>query len=116
MQDLDNIFTRFEGNYIPYQPFSQSWAVAGFNRERAAEIMSIIEATSGKTVLRRIVGNSTLDTYFTDGTVLFRVPADDRRIGCKYGKLWCDKTIDPVILKCVILPCYRGEYDDIIWI
>lgn len=92
------------------------WAVVGFDYDTAKQIMADIETSSGKEVSKRRQGNNTLWTAFTDGTLLEWVKAAESSRMCRFGKMWCDKNINEDTLRCVILPCYRGKREDIIWI
>lgn len=92
------------------------WAVVGFSRERAAEIMSNIEAECGKTVFRKIHEINELRTEFEDGTLLKWIRANNNAHGNKFGRMWCDKNIDRDVFVHVILPMYRGRREDIVWL
>lgn len=95
--------------------FDKKWAVVGFDYYRAIEIMSEIEKTCGKTISKKIQSKYELVTEFTDGTRLSWVKALESSRGFKFGKMWCDKKIDREIFDLVIMPCYFGEYEDIVW-
>ena len=92
------------------------WAVVGFGREQASKIMADIEAECGKTAVRKIQTKHELRTMFEDGTVLQWVRASENSRGVKFGRMWCDKTINKDILTCVILPQYLGKRENIIWL
>lgn len=92
------------------------WAVVGFTHERAKEIIRDIESSCGKEIHRKIESKYELMTEFTDGTVLRHIRASENSRGHRFGKLWCDKSVNRDILNCVILPMYFGEQDDIIWL
>ncbi len=96
--------------------FDNRWAVCGFDFQKALQIIENIEKESGKEVLRRIVGRYGIEVIFKDGTILQWVPASDRSRGRKFGKMWCDKNINGDILRDVIMHCYYGKREDIIWI
>ena len=92
------------------------WAVVGFGREQAFKIMADIEAECGKTAVRKIQSKQELRTEFDDGTVLRWVRASNNSRGIKFGRIWCDKTINKEILDYIILPQYYGRREDIIWL
>lgn len=94
------------------------WAIVGFNYDIAIDIMSTIEKTCGKTVSKRFQSRNTLTlvTEFTDGTRLTWVKASESSRGFKLGKMWCDKNINREIFDLVIMPCYIGKYEDIIFL
>lgn len=97
--------------------FDNRWAVCGFDFPRASLIIEGIEKDCGKEVLRRIVGRYLgIKVIFKDGTILQWVPASNRSRGHKFGKMWCDKNINEDILCDVVMPCYCGKREDIIWI
>lgn len=114
-----------ESDYQSFQMFEEPeeirldnrWAVCGFDFPGALKIIEGIEKESGKEVLRRRVGRALgIEVTFKDGTVLRWVPASDSSRARKFGKMWCDKNIDKDILRDVIMCCYYGKREDIIWI
>ena len=93
------------------------WAVVGFDYDKALELIQTIEALCGKDIVKRRKSKTGgICTYFADGTTLRWVPARESSRGQRYNKMWCNKNIDKEILNCVIMPCYRGKKEDIIWI
>ncbi len=92
------------------------WAVVGFNRVGAGQIIEDIIATCGKTRVRGVWSNYGIRVEFSDGTVLRWVHAAESSRGQRIGKMWCDKNIDREIYNCVIRPFYRGKTEDIIWL
>lgn len=92
------------------------WAVVGFDRDTAMQLIAKIERSSEKEILRRIQSTHELRTEFTDGTLLRWLSASDSAKGQKIGKMWCDKNINEDIFKSVIMPMYLGKREDIIWI
>ena len=94
----------------------KSWAVVGFDRERASEIIADIESECGKAVIRKIQNKLELRTEFEDGTVLRWISANNESRGNRFGRMWCDKTINKEFLNRVVLPCYRGKRENIIWL
>lgn len=96
--------------------FEKKWAIVGFNRCRAIDIMLGIEKTCGKTVYKKFNNKHELRTEFADGTTLKWVSASESSRGFKFGKMWCDEKIDKDIFKLIIMPCYTGKYEDIIWV
>lgn len=95
--------------------FDKKWAVVGFDYYRAIDIMSGIEKTCGKAVSKRIKSEYELVTEFTDGTKLRWMKASEPSIGFRFGKIWCDERINKEFFNTVIMPCYTGKYEDIIW-
>lgn len=98
------------------QRLGNKWAVVGFDYDSAFQLMSKIELSCGKNVSRKLHSKFELRTEFSDGTILTWVRASESSRGCKFGKMWCDKNIDKRVFDCVILPCYFGKREDIIWI
>lgn len=96
--------------------FDKKWAVVGFDCYRAIDIMSGIEETCGKTVSKKFHSKYELRTEFTDGTKLIWVEASKSFRGFRFGKMWCDERIDKKFFNTVIMPCYTGEYEDIIFL
>lgn len=93
------------------------WAVVGFDYNTAEQLISNIEISSGKEILRRKrIKDFEICTYFTDGTTLRWVEASESSKAQRYGKMWCDKNINKNVLKCVIMRCYFGKKEDIIWL
>lgn len=92
------------------------WAVVGFGYEKACQIISEIEQTCGKEISKQAYSRYEIRTYFSDGTQLMWVRASESSRGYKFGKMWCDKDINKRVLDCVILPCYFGKREDIIWL
>ena len=92
------------------------WAVVGFDCERALDIINNIKVECGKEVSKMKQNKNELQVDFTDGTTLRWVKASDTSRGQKFGKMWCDKTINRDIFNCVICPCYYGKREDIIWL
>lgn len=93
------------------------WAVVGFDYDTAKALIAAIEhSTIDKDVLRRKQTTRELETEFTDGTILRWVPAIPNSKGCRFNKMWCDKNIDIKIFQNIILPCYMGREEDIIWV
>ena len=112
-------------DYQSFQPFEEpkevrfdnSWAVCGFDFSTALQIIEGIEKESGKEVFRRRGGRALgIEVTFKDGAILRWVPASDRSRAQKFGKMWCDKNIDEDIFHDVILRCYYGKCEDIIWV
>ncbi len=97
--------------------FDKKWAVVGFDYYRAIDIMSEIEKVCSKTVSKRIKSSNvpTLTTEFRDGTKLFWLRASEQAIGFRFGKMWCDERINKEFFNTVIMSCYTGKYEDIIW-
>lgn len=96
--------------------FENKWAVVGFTRNRAIYIMLEIEKTCGKIISKKFQNEYEVRTEFTDGTTLKWVRAAESSRGFKFEKMWCDEKIDKEIFNTVIMPCYTGEYEDIIWV
>ena len=94
----------------------KKWAVVGFDYYRAIDIMSGIEKTCDKIVSKKFHSKYELRTEFTDGTKLIWVEASKSFIGFRSGKMWCDERIDKKFFNTVIMPCYTGEYEDIIFL
>ncbi len=96
---------------------ANKWAVVGFDYNIAIDIMSGIEKTCGKTVSKKFQSKNalTLTTEFTDGTKLFWVRASESSIGFRFGKMWCDERINKEFFNTVIMSCYTGKYEDIVW-
>ena len=92
------------------------WAVVGFDYDTANKIMDDIEINSDKEISRRVRSINGMFTEFTDGTVLRWVKAIESSRGQRIGKMWCDKNINKEIFRCVIMPIYMGQREDIIWI
>ena len=92
------------------------WAVVGFTRHRAWQVMQNIEIQHDKYIARVLYGKNALQIVFEDGTILMWVPENDRQRGHRFSKMWCDKNINKDILNEVILPRYRGKWEDIIWL
>lgn len=92
------------------------WAIVGFDYDTAKQIITDIEESSDKEVLRRIQTKHEIRTEFTDGTLLIWVNASFTSKGQKFGKMWCDKNINKDIFRCMIMPMYFGKREDIIWI
>ena len=97
--------------------FDKKWAVVGFDYNIAIDIMSGIEKTCGKTVSKKFQSRKTLtlETNFTDDTKLFWLRASEQAIGFRFGKMWCDERINKEFFNTVIMSCYTGKYEDIIW-
>lgn len=95
---------------------ANKWAVVCFDYYRAIDIMSGIEKNCGKTISKKNQSRFELVTIFTDGTKLSWVKASESSRGFRFGKMWCDERIDRRIFDDVIMPCYLGKYEDIIWI
>lgn len=98
------------------QWLKKRWAVVGFTRKRAKEIIEDIVSSCGKEVSRRMISSHTLRIEFTDGTVLQHIRTSENSRGNKIGKMWCDKDINRDILYEVIMPIYFGDRDDIVWL
>lgn len=92
------------------------WAVVGFDHDTAIQLISSIEESSGKEILRRIQSKNELLTEFTDGTLLRWVRVSKSARGQRMGKMWCDKNINEDIFRCIIIPMYLGKREDIIWV
>lgn len=92
------------------------WAVVGFDYDTARQLISNIEISSGKEILRRKQTKYELCTYFADGTTLKWVQAAESSRGHKCGKMWCDKNINKDIFACVIMPMYFGKREEIVWL
>lgn len=92
------------------------WAVVGFDYDMAEALITAIECSANKDILRRIQTRHELCTEFTDGTLLKWIKPSDSARGQKIGKMWCDKNIDKNIFETVILPIYFGNREDILWI
>lgn len=104
--------------YITINKFARDrWAVVGFDYYTAKQLITNIEESSGKEILRRVQSKNELFTEFTDGTLLRWIKASSNSIkGQKCGKMWCDKNINENIFKYVIMPMYFGKKEDIIWL
>lgn len=97
--------------------FAQNrWAVVGFDYDTAKQLITSIEESSDKEILRRTQTKNEIRTEFTDGTLLRWVKASDSSRGQRIGKMWCDKNINEDIFRCVIMPMYFGKREDIIWV
>jgi hypothetical protein len=94
----------------------KKWAVVGFDYDTAKQLILDIEESSDKKILRRVRTKWDIYTEFTDGTLLRWVRASDNSRGCKFGKMWCDKNINKDVLRNVIMPCYYGKREDIVWL
>lgn len=92
------------------------WAVVGFDYDTAKQLISEIEMSSGKEILKRKQTKYELCTYFVDGTTLKWVQAAESSRMNRIGKMWCDKNINEEILICEIMPIYHGKREDIIWV
>ena len=92
------------------------WAVVGFDYDTALQLISDIETSSEKEVLRKTRTKHEIRTEFTDGTLLRWVPAYINARGHKFGKMWCDKSINEEELRCRIMPMYFGKREDITWL
>lgn len=98
--------------------FENQWAVVGFSRDQALEIMRNIEQEAGKPVFSRVRTRNSLHTLFDDGTILEWIPAAAAvtRRGYKFGRMWCDSTLDTVTLHEVVYPLYFGNRDSVVWL
>lgn len=97
-------------------PIDKLWGLVGFDRITAMDIMSDIEIKSGKDVLERRYTKNELATTFLDGTILRWIPQKLISRQYRIGRMWCDKSIDKDFFNMVVLSCYRGKTEDIIWI
>lgn len=95
--------------------YKQNWVVVCSEWDVAKTMISNIENSSDKEILRRIIGKYELRTDFSDGTQLRWIQTSCSARGYRFGKLWCDKEINKVVLEQVILPMYFGEIEDIVW-
>ena len=89
-----------------YGAFEHQWAVVGFSRDQALEIIRNIEQEAGKPVFSRVRTRNSLHTLFDDGTILEWIPAAAAitRRGYKFGRMWCDNTLDTATLNEVVYP------------
>lgn len=92
------------------------WAVVGFDYDMAKALISAIEWSTNKDIVRRVQTKYELLTEFHDGTTLRWIKASDNTKGQRCDKMFCDKNIDENIFKHVIMPMYRGKKEDINWI
>lgn len=93
------------------------WAVVGFNYETAKKIILEIAENCGKEIKKKRITQNEIRIYFSDGTTLIWVRVSESSRGHKFGKMWADKSIaEEDIYHYVVLPCYYGEREDIIWI
>lgn len=99
-----------------YEAFENQWAVVGFSHDQALKIMRNIEQEAGKPVFSRVRTRNSLHTVFDDGTILEWVPADTTRRGYKFGRIWCDSTLDVTTLNTVVYPLYFGSPDAVVWL
>lgn len=112
-----NLFSEYVWNYLYSAYKLNRWAVVGFDYDKALELIQTIELLCEKDIVKRRKSKTGgICTYFADGTTLRWVPARESSRGQRYNKMWCNKNIDKKILNCVIMPCYRGKKEDIIWI
>ena len=96
--------------------FGNRWAVVGFDYDTAKQLIADIEESSGKEISRRIQTKHEIRTEFTDGTLLRWINVSDSARGQRFGKMWCDKNINKDIFRCIIMPMYFGEKEDIYWV
>lgn len=101
-----------------YGAFENQWAVVGFSHDQALKIMRNIEQEAGKVVIGRVRTRSSLHTLFDDGTILEWIPvtAATTRRGYKFGRMWCDSTLDKTTLNTVVYPLYFGNRDSVVWL
>ena len=101
-----------------YGAFENQWAVVGFSRDQALKIMRNIEQEAGKPVFSRVRTRNSLHTLFDDGTILEWIPAAaaTTRRGYKFGRMWCDSSLDTVTLNEVVYPLYFGDRDSVVWL
>lgn len=101
-----------------YGAFENQWAVVGFSHDQALKIMQNIEQEAGKVVIGRVRSRNSLRTLFDDGTILEWIPAAAAitRRGYKFGRMWCDNTLDTVTLHEVVYPLYFGNRDSVVWL
>lgn len=92
------------------------WAVITFDYLKADGIMTEIENSCDKTIIRKMKRKDEIQTEFSDGTILMWIKPCENCRGRKYGKIWCDEDIDLEVFNCLIRPYYFGKYEDIIWI
>lgn len=92
------------------------WAVVGFDYDMAQALITAIEWSTNKSILRRVQTRNELRTEFHDGTVLKWIRVSDNVRGQKIGKMWCDKNIDKDTFESVIMPIYYGNRESILWI
>lgn len=98
--------------------FENQWAVVGFSHDQALKIMQNIEQEAAKVVIGRVRSRNSLRTLFDDGTILEWIPtaAAITRRGYKFGRMWCDSTLDTVTLHEVVYPLYFGNRDSVVWL
>lgn len=101
-----------------YGAFENQWAVVGFSHDQALKIMRNIEQEAGKVVIGRVRTRNSLHTLFDDGTILEWIPAAaaTTRRGYKFGRMWCDSSLDTVTLNEVVYPLYFGNRDSVVWL
>lgn len=92
------------------------WAVVGFDYDMAQALITAIEWSTNKDILRRIQTRNELRTEFHDGTILKWIRLSDSARGQKIGKMWCDKNIDKDTFESVIMPIYYGNRENILWL
>lgn len=92
------------------------WVVITPNYYKAQNIIEDIEKSCGKIPSKKTLGNHKMVTEFTDGTILKWIYMPESLRAYKFGKMWCDESIDKEILDCIILPRYFGKYEEIIWV
>ena len=96
--------------------WENQWAVVGFSHDQAQRIMQDVERDAGKNVFRRENTKNSLLTLFEDGTILEWIPATTTRRGYKFGRMWCDSTLDETTMNTVVYPLYFGDRDAVVWL
>lgn len=99
--------------------YNNNWAIVGFDYDKASKLMKQIERTSNKNVVRsvgRIGDKECLVTEFSDGTTVRWINKETGTGGEPFGKMWCDETIDEDMFNTLIIPLYKGNTEDIIWL
>ena len=91
-------------------------AIVTSERDKALCYMQHIRELHSQDVLQEIVGKLQARLVFKNGSVIRWIRPVESSRGYRYSKLWCDKDIPHDMLCEVILPCYRGKREDIIWI
>lgn len=96
---------------------NKNWVVVGFDREISKEIMKNIARTCGKDIASINFNEHSIPMIkFQDGTILRWLPSDERAMGYRYTKLFCNCRIDTNVFETILAPQYLGDTKDIIWL
>ena len=95
----------------------KTWAIVGFDFDKAKEIALGIINTRDAKVEKSIFNDKEINVKFSDGIELIWVPLQFGAFhGMRIGKMWCDKNLNEA-QRATILPCfYSDNIKNIIWV